>query len=108
MGNAGVIVEVQVSSLGMRAGVAASTLSHHWEPSSSEGVWDPRVTDSDLLGLVCPGAWSEVLSTAHDRSSCRSVVMLVAASQGYFVLGCVEEGGIEDVGDQGDTREVHL
>ena len=103
MGDAGVIVKVQGSSLGMmvtaRAGVVESMLSDHWEPSSSVGGWDPRVTDSDLLGIVCPGAWSEVSSLACDRSSCSSVVMLVAASQGYFVAGCMEEGDIEDVGE---------
>ena len=102
MGNAGVVVEVQGSSPGMRvtagAGVAESALSNHWEPSSLEGGWDPRVTDSELLGVVCPGARTEVLSAAHDKSSCSSAVMLVAASQEYFAVRCMEEDGIEDVG----------
>ena len=30
--------------------------------------WDPKVTDSNLLGVVCPGARSEVLSVACDKS----------------------------------------
>ena len=55
------------------------------------------MTDDNLLGLVCPGAGTRVSSMAHDRSSCISVVMLVAASQGYFMVGCIEEGGGEDV-----------
>ena len=94
MDDAGVIVEMQGSLLGMmvtaRAGVEETALADHWAPSSLEGGWDPRVTDGNLLGVVCPGAKSEVLSTAHDRSSCSSAVMLVAASQGYFAVGCME------------------
>ena len=86
MGNAGVIVEVQESSLGVgvtaTAGVAGSALSNCWEPSSSEGVWDPRMTDNNLLGVVCPGDGTEVLTMACDRSSHMSVVTLVAALQG--------------------------
>ena len=101
MGKAGVIVEVQGLSLGIRvtagAGVAKPMFSDHWEPSSSEGCWDTGVTDGNLLGVVCPRARSEVLSTAHDKSSCSSAVMLVSALQGYFMAGGVEEGGIEDV-----------
>ena len=107
MGNAGVIVEVQGSLPGgrviTRVGVAESMLSDCQEPSSSEGGLDPRVTDGNLLGVVHPGTRSEVLSMAHDRSS---VVMLVAASQGYFMAGCVEEGGSEDMGDQGDGHLI--
>ena len=80
------------------AGVAESALSDCQEPSSLEVGWDHRVTDGNLLGVVCPGARSEVLGMTCDRSSCTSAVMLVAASQGYFVVGCMEEGGIEDVG----------
>ena len=55
------------------------------------------MTDGNLLGVVCPGAWSEVSSVTQDRSSCSSAVMLVATLQGYFMVGCMEEGGIEDV-----------
>ena len=83
MSDAGVIVDVQGLLLGVRvtarAGVAESMLSDHWEPSSSEGDQDPRVTDGNLLGVVCPGARSEVLSMVHDRGSCSCMVMLVAA-----------------------------
>ena len=110
---AGVIVEVQGSLPGMRvtagAGVAESALSYCWEPSSLEGGWDPRVTDSDLLGVVCPRASSEVLSTAHgNRSSFSSAVMLVAASQEYFVAVCMEEGGGEDMGGPRQWVPHHL
>ena len=101
MGNAGVIVEAQGLSLGLgitaRAGVADSALSDHQEPSSSEGAQDPGVTDGNFLGVVCPGDGTKVLSTALDRSSHISAVMLVAASQGYFAVGCIKEGGGEDV-----------
>ena len=78
--------------------MAKSALSDCWEPSSSEGGWDPRLTDGDLLGVVCPGARSKVLSTVHDISSCSSAVLLVAALQGYFMMGCIEEVSSEDVG----------
>ena len=101
MGDIGVIVQVQglLSDMGVtaRAGVAESVLSDHWEPSCLEGGQDPRVTDGDLLGVVCPGAWTKVSNMTHDRSSCISVVMLVAVLQGYLVVGCIEEGGGEDV-----------
>ena len=70
MVNAGVIEEVQGSLPGMgvtaRAGVAESVLSDLQEPSCSEGGQDPRVSDSNLLGVVCPGAGTKVLSTPHD------------------------------------------
>ena len=100
-GDAGVIVEAQGSSPGVgvtaRAGVAETVLSDHWEPSCSERDWDPQVTDGNLFGVVCPGAGTKVSSMTCDRSSCISVVMLVAASQEYFAVGCIKEGGGEDV-----------
>ena len=77
--------------------MAESVLSDYWEPSCSEESCDSRVTDSDLLGVVCLGGGTKVLSMAHDRCSCISVVMLVAASQGYFMVGYIKEGGGEDV-----------
>ena len=101
MGNAGVIVEVQGLLLGMGvmvgAGVAESALSNCWEPSCSEGGQDPGVTHSNLLGVVSPGLGLKCQAWAHDRRSCISVVMLVAASWGYFTVGCIKEGGSEDV-----------
>ena len=88
MSDAGVIVEVQGSLLGMRvtagAGVAESALSDHQESSSSEEGQDPRVAGGDLLGVVFPGARSEVSSMAFDRSSCSSAVMLVAGLAGIL------------------------
>ena len=83
MDNAGVIVEAQESLPDMmvtaRVGVVASALSDHQEPSSLEGGQDPRVTYGNLLGVVRSGAKTKVSSMACDRSSCISVVMMVAA-----------------------------
>ena len=94
MGNTGLIVEAYGSLLGMGvtagAGVAKSAISDHQKASCSERGWDPRVTDGNLLGVLCPGAGTKVLSMACDRSSCMSAVMLVAALQGYFVVGCIK------------------
>ena len=57
------------------------------------------MTDGECLGVVCPGAETKVLSMAHDRSSCISAVLLVAASQGYLMVGCGEDiRGIEAMG----------
>ena len=95
------IVETQGSLQGMgattRAGVAESDLFEQWKPSCMGGGWEPRVTDGDLFGVICSGAGTKVLITAHDRSSCISAVMVVAALQGYFVVGWIEESGGEDV-----------
>ena len=100
-GNAGVIAEVQGLLLGVGvtagAGVPESVLSDCQEPSYLEGDQGPRVTDGDLLGVVCPGAGTKVSSMAHERSSCISAVMLVVASQGYFMVDCIKEGGSEDI-----------
>ena len=100
MGNAGVMVEIQGLLPGMevttRAGVTESVLSDHLEPSCLEGGQDPGVTDSDLLGVVCPGAGTKVSSMVHDRRSCISAVMLVTSLQGYFSIGCVDEGSGEE------------
>ena len=83
--------------VGIGSGVAESALSLLRGSSSLISGGAHRVTDVDLLGVVCPGTRLQVLSTALDSSSWSLAAMLVwvAVSLGHSMAECREEGSVE-------------